>query len=164
MLKAIALLAAFGLVACTEAPGTFPPLSKRPIESRSDAEPAPPAADTAPDPALDKEIATLTAALDANKAAFDAGAAKAETAARVPGAQSVGSDAWVGVQAAIAEIDTLRGDTLGQLVDLEKLATDRGDNGMQPYAPLDAARARAQSQLDGQVAKIAAIKASIGEK
>ncbi len=164
MYKAIALFAAFGLTACTEAPGAFPPLGKRPIESRSDAEPAPPAADTAPDPALDREIAALTASIDANRAAFDAGAAKAEAAAKVPGAQSVGSDSWVGAQAAIADIDTLRGDSLGYVVDLDKLAADRSESGKDPYAPLDAARTRAQKQYDGEAAKIAAIKAIIGEK
>ena len=164
MFKPFALALVLVAAGCTEPSGKYPSLALRPIESRSDAEVTPPVAPVAADPALDQQIATTTATLATNNGAFASGAAKAEAAAKRPGSQSVGSDTWVAAQAALADIDALRADTMGIQVDLERLATDRGEAGTAPYPALDDARAKAQAQLDAQIARIAAIKAILGEK
>lgn len=164
MFKPFALVLILLTAGCAEAQGKYPSLALRPIESRSDAEVDTPPAPLVADPALDQKIATLTTALATNDTDFTAGAAKAEAAARKPGSQSVGSDAWVAAQAALADIDALRADTLGIQVDLERAATDRGEAGAPPYPTLDDARAKAQAQLDAQVARMDAIKAILGEK
>lgn len=163
MFKRIAPFAALAVAACTT-PGAYPSLALRPIETRSDDVVAPPPAAVVADPALDQKIATLTGTLAGNDAAFATGAVKAESAAKVPGAQSVGSDPWVGAQAAIADLGVLRGDTLGMMTDLEEMVGDRGVAGLPPYPSLDAALARARAQLDMQEKKIAAIKAILGEQ
>lgn len=163
MFKRIAPFAAIMLAACTT-PGEYPSLALRPIETRTDDVVAPAPAPVVADPALDQKIATLTGTLASNDAAFAAGAVKAEAAAKVPGAQAIGSDAWVGAQAAIAELGVLRGDTLGLMTDLEELSGDRGAAGLAPYPALDIALAKARTQLDAQEKRIAAIKAILGEK
>ncbi|MES2095698.1 MAG: hypothetical protein V4459_02980 [Pseudomonadota bacterium] len=165
MNRSIVLLLAFFSTGCLEATDKYPSLAQRPIETRSDAEPAPaPAAAPAPDAALDAKVAAFDAAIGKNAGDFATAAARADTAAKAPGAQAVGSDSWVGAQAGLADLESLRGDMLGTLTDLEKLATDRGEAGVAPYPALDAARVRAQAQLDLELAKIAAIKALLGEK
>jgi hypothetical protein len=165
MNRSIVLVLAFVTTGCLEATDKYPSLAQRPIETRSDAEPeAAPAAAPAPDAALDAKVAGYDATIAKNASDFTAAAARADTAAKAPGAQAVGSDTWVGAQAALAEIESLRGDMLGTLTDLEKLATDRGEASVAPYPALDAARARAQTQLDLELTKIASIKALLGEK
>ena len=160
----LALAPAVIATGCTEPPGAYPSLAPRAVENSLIGDPVVVQPAATPDAALDAKVAALTATLDTNNAAFTTGAAKAEAAAKSPGAQSVGSDSWVSAQAALADIDALRADTLGIQVDLEQLATDRGRNGAPPYPTLDAARARADTQSDAQVARIAAIKAILGEK
>jgi len=163
MLKPIALLAVLSLAACTT-PGQYPSLAQRPIETRSDDVVAPPPAPLVADPVLDQKIATATAALAGNDAAFTAGTAKAQAAIKVPGAQAIGSDPWVGAQAAIADLGVLRGDTLGLMTDLEQMSSDRDASGQPPYPSLNAAYAKAKAQLDAQDKTLAAIKAALGEK
>lgn len=153
-----------GLSACTEAPGAYPSLAHRPIESRPDSEPETPAVAPPPDAALDARIARLSADVDASHQAFVAVAGKAEAAARRPGAQLVGSDAWVGATAALAELDTHKSDTQSAASELEQAMTDRGAAGLPPYPALDAAYARAQQLADADTARVAAIKASMGTK
>jgi hypothetical protein len=165
MNRSIALVLAFLTTGCLEATDKYPSLAQRPIETRSDAEPEPaPAAAPAPDAALDTKVAAYDAAIAKNASDFAAAAVRADASARAPGAQAVGSDSWVGAQAVLAEIESLRGDMLGALTDLEKLATDRGEAGVPPYPALDTARARAQTQLELEMTKIAAIKVLLGEK
>jgi hypothetical protein len=164
MQKRIALLLVLGLAGCTEAPGAYPSLALRPIESRTDAEPEVVTPVATPDPALDRKIAAIGAKLSASDAAFSASAATAETAARVPAAQAVGSNEWVRAESALADLDSLRADTLGAVTDIDQLTAERGVAGDPPYPALDDARARAQAQLGAQQAKIAAIKAILGEK
>lgn len=164
MSKRTAILLMLGLVGCTEAPGTYPSLALRPIESRSDAEPEVVTPVAEPDPELDKKIAAIVAKLGASEAAFAASAATAESATRSPAAQAVGSDEWVRAESALADLDSLRVDTLGAVTDLDQLAGERGVTGDPPYPALDEARAKAQAQLEAQQAKVAAIKAVLGEK
>jgi hypothetical protein len=164
MSKRIAMFLALGLVGCTEAPGAYPSLALRPIESRSDAEPEVATPVAAPDAELDKKIAAIDAKLGASEAAFSASAATAEAAARAPAAQAVGSNEWVRAESALADLDSLRVDTLGAVTDLDQLTSERGVAGDPPYPALQAALAKAQAQLDVQQKKIAAIKAILGEK
>lgn len=164
MSKRIAILLTLGLVGCTEAPGVYPSLALRPIESRSDAEPEVVTPVVTPDPGLDKKIAAIGAKLGASEAAFAASAATAESAARSPAAQAVGSNEWVRAESALADLDSLRVDTLGAVTDLDQLTSERGVAGDPPYPALDDARAKAQAQLEAQQKKIAAIKAILGEK
>ncbi|HEX7694924.1 MAG TPA: hypothetical protein VF409_10565 [Sphingomonas sp.] len=164
MQKRTALLLAIGLTGCTEAPGTYPSLALRPIESRSNAEPQPEVPVAAPDPALDKKIATIREKLAVSQSAFDASAATAEAAARKPAAQAVGSNEWVDAESALADLDSLRVDTLGAVSDLDQLSGMRGVNGDPPYPALEEARTAAQAQLDAQQKRIAAIKGILGEK
>ncbi len=151
--------------ACTERPGVYPSLALRPIESRSDAEPAaPPPGPVAPDPALDTRIAAAMAAVDKAHAAYAAAADKAESAARKPGSQLVGSDSWVGAQAALADLDSQRSETLTATYQLEQMITCRGVAGEPPYPALDDAYAKAQAVAYTEVKRTAAIKARLGEK
>jgi hypothetical protein len=151
--------------ACTEARGVYPSLALRPIESRSDAEPIEPQpGPVAADPALDTQIATTMAAADKAHAAYTAAADKAEKAARKPGSQLVGSDSWVGAQAALADLDAQRNATAAATADLERMITDRGVAGKPSYPALDDAYARAQAVADAEMKRTAAIKALIGEK
>ena len=151
--------------ACTERPGVYPSLALRPIESRSDAEPAiAPAAPVAPDPALDTQIAMAMTAVNKAHTDYTAAADKAERAARVPGSQLVGSDSWVGAQAALADLDEQRSQTLTAATQLEQLITDRGVTGVAPYPALDDAYAKAQALVEAETKRTAAIKAQLGEK
>jgi len=150
---------------CTEAPGLYPSLAKRPIESRVDAEPEAPAPESArPDPALDSRVKALSDQLARSDSDFTAAAATTERAAQSPGTQAVGSDSWIAAQSTLADLDTSHGETLSVLTDIERLVTDRGVAGEPPYLALDAARARAQAQLDTQTTRLAAIKARLGQK
>ena len=155
-------LTIFGLAACTQAPGAYPSLGKRPIESRPDAVAETPAAAPVPDAALDTRIAQLSAQVDSAHQAFAVAADKAEAAARRPGARQVGSDAWVGATAALAEVETHRSDTQSSATELERAMTDRGVAGLPPYPALDAAYQRAQGLADTDAARIATIRASLG--
>ncbi len=151
--------------ACTETPGVYPSLALRPIESRSDAEPvAAPPGPVAPDPALDTQIATAMAAVGTAHAAYTAAAGKAESAASKPGSQLVGSDSWVGAQAALADLDTQRSETVTAASQLEQMITDRGVAGEPPYPALDDAHDKAQAVIDEERKRTAAIKARLGEK
>ncbi|WP_299424191.1 hypothetical protein [Sphingomonas bacterium] len=152
------------LAAGCAAADKYPSLALRPIESRSDDEVVTPVAAATPDAALDAQLGTVSAKLAKIDTDFAAISARADTAAKAPGAQAVGSDQWLAAQSALAEMDGLGGDTLGTVSDLEQMTTARGEAGQPPYPALDALRARAQDQADAETAKVAAIKALLGEK
>lgn len=158
------LLPILFVAGCAEQTDKYPSLALRPIETRSDAEPVAPVVAATPDAALDAQIGTLTAKLAQIDRDFVAGAAKADAAARTKGAQATGSDQWLAAQSLLAELEGLRGDSLGMVADLERMVTDRGTAGQPPYPALDELRAKAQAQVDGEIEKIAAIKAQLGEK
>ena len=90
--------------------------------------------------------------------------AQFRAATKARGAQATGSDQWLTAQSSLAEIEGLRGDMLGMVSDVERVVTDRAEAGQPPYPALDALRAKAQDQLDAATARVAAIKASLGEK
>jgi len=164
MIRRSLLLVVLLAAGCAASTDKYPSLALRPIESRSDAEVVAPTPDATPDAALDAKLASIAATLTKTDTDFAAVAARADTAARVPAAQATGSDQWLVAQTALAEMDGLRGDTQGAVSDLERLSTDRGEAGLPPYPALDALREKAQAQADAEVAKVAAIKALLGEK
>lgn len=164
MIRRSLLLIVLLAAGCAEATDKYPSLALRPIESRSDEEVVTPVAAVTPDPQLDARLAALTTTLSKIDTDFAAISARADVAARARGAQAVGSDQWLAAQSALAEIDGLRGDALGAVSDLEQMTTARGEAGQPPYPALDALRAKAQDQVDAESAKVAAIKALMGEK
>jgi hypothetical protein len=164
MKRPVALLLVLITAGCAQSTDKYPSLALRPIETRSEAETIAPTPEATPDVALDAKLATMTAKLAQLDTDFTAGAAKADAAARARGALATGSDQWLAAQGSLAELEGLRGDTLGMVSDLEQLVTDRGTAAQPPYPALDALRAKAQNQLDGEIARIAAIKAMLGEK
>jgi hypothetical protein len=159
-----ALLLVLFAAGCAQSTDKYPSLALRPIETRSEAETVTPAPEATPDAALDANLATMSAKLAQLDTDFTATAAKADAAASARGAQATGSDQWLAAQGALAELEGMRGDTLGAVTDLEKLITGRGEAGQPPYPALDALRDKAQAQFDAEGAKIVAIRALLGEK
>ena len=162
MKRLVVLLIALSAAGCAQSTDKYPSLALRPIETRPDEEVVTPAPIATPDAALDAQIAAMAAKLAGIDRDFTAGSAKADAAARAGGALTTGSDQWLAAQVSLADIDGLRGDTLGAIADLEQMVTDRGVAGQPPYPALDALYAKAQDQLSGEVARIAAIKALLG--
>ncbi|MEO5937920.1 MAG: hypothetical protein ABIQ43_02800 [Sphingomonas sp.] len=158
------LLINLSAAGCAQSTDKYPSLALRPIETRSEAETVTTVPAATPDAALDAQLATMTASLAKLDTDFTAEAARADTAAKARGALATGSDEWLTAQSSLAALEGLRGDTLGMLSDLERMVTNRGEAGQPPYPALDALRAKAQEQLDREIARIAAIKASLGEK
>jgi hypothetical protein len=164
MKRVAAIFLALSAAGCAQSTDKYPSLALRPIETRSEAETVTPMPEATPDAALDAQLTAAAAKLAQLDTDFTAGAAKAEAAARARGAQATGSDQWLAAQGSLAEIEALRGDTLGAVSDIERMVTDRAEAGQPPYPALDALRTRAQGQLDAATARVAAIKALLGEK
>ena len=155
MKRSIALVLTLVTTGCMQGGDKYPSLALRTIETRSEADPAPPpSVEAKVDAALDGRLATLNAALAKANADFTVAASRTAAASRKPGAQAIGSDPWVAAQAALADTEASRGESLGIVTDLERLSTDRGAAGDPPYPSLDTARTNAQSQLDTETAQI----------
>lgn len=137
----------------------YPSLLPRPIETRSDAEPAaaPPVAAVA-DPALDAKLAGYATSFDKTDKAFAPAADRAEAAARAAQGQAVGSDHWLDAQTALAELDTYRSDLSAMLTDIEQLAIDRAAAGQPDYPALEELRDKVKAASDAESARIAAIQ------
>lgn len=152
---AIALLTPLPLIACATESIPAPSLLPRAIETRSDAEPSRPLPAATQDAALDTQIAQLEAR---RKKASDefADADRTATARLAAGARaSVGSDAWLDAQTALAALDAPRAELLSVLTELEQMASARVAAGQPPYPALDAARIDADAELDRVTAIIA---------
>ncbi len=157
-LASIAVLALI-LSGCAPARGDFPSLLPRPIEDRSDAVAVAEPVEVAPDPTLDTRITALASDLDqADRAFADAAAAAARLAAA---AGPAGSDSWLAVQVALAEVDTLRTPVVAIVSQLEQLAIDRGIAGLPPYPALDSAIAAARARNEAQIERVQAIEATL---
>ncbi|MDB5707535.1 MAG: hypothetical protein JWN66_4651, partial [Sphingomonas bacterium] len=126
----------------------YPSLLPRPIEARSDAEPAaPPAAVATPDPATDAKLATLKAALDESATAFAPAADRAEQAATAAKGQPAGSEGWINAQSMLAELDGYRATTSTSLTDIEEMAIARAADAQPDYPAIETLRAAAETQL-----------------
>lgn len=163
MLRALAPLASLTLLAaCASDPTVYPSLAPRPVEKFGFAEPAsPPPAKATQDPALDRELAALTAKGSTAARDFDRAAARAETLARAARGAKVGSDAWIAAQTAIADLDALRssyGDTVGAL---DGLASKRAAELQPEYPALEQALTTARATAQAQTARIDALAGSL---
>ncbi len=155
------LPALLALTACTAPRGDYPSLLPRPIESISLAEPSRPTPVATPDAALDRRIATLDTALRDAMRGFDTAVDRARPAIRAAGRAAEGSEAWLGAQVALAQLDVARTAIDGPVADLERLAIDRAAAGQPPYPALDAAVARANAATTAQRATIASLSGTL---
>ena len=160
-MRSLVLIAIIALAGCTESYSRYPSLLPRAAESQSMEEPVRPIAVATPDAALDKQVADLTAQLDALAAAFNKGAQDAEAKIAVARGLPEGSGPWLDAQAALSTLDTLRAPILTALSDLESLATERGVAGLPPYPALDAAVARAEALSTQQQDRSGALEAAL---
>lgn len=146
-------LVALAVTGCVDVDSKYPSLLPRPIESQSTAEPVRPVPVATPDPALDARIAEVTAALDKAQREFAASSQEAEAKIAVARGLPEGSDPWLDAQSALTVLAAARGTASEALVDLERLAIERGQEGKPPYPALDAAIARATTLIDEQAAR-----------
>ena len=157
----LAFLALFA-AGCAEHSATgYPSLLPRPIELRSDAEPAAVPDTAAPDSTLDSRLTDFKASIERVATAFAPAADRAEQTARGARSDGVGSERWIGAQTALAELDGYRADTSAIVTDLEQLAIARAAELKPSYPALEAVRATAEAQLAAQTARIAAIQAML---
>lgn len=153
-----ALFLASLLLAGCAGPEGFPSLAQRPIESRPETIPAPPEPVAAPDPALDGQIAELTAALAAAASAFRTAAARVERSVLAGRTGGVGSEAWITAQTALSAMEGARASSTAALVDLEQLAIARAAAGLPPYPALQTALAAAEEQAREQDQRFDALR------
>ncbi|MDX3900913.1 MAG: hypothetical protein QHC40_10450 [Sphingobium sp.] len=155
------------LTGCASAPGGYPSLARRAIETAPMADAAPststPAPAPAPDPALEREIAALKAQADKGAAAFESAYATAERLTRAAADAAVSSDPWVAAQQAISNVESARNDSVSALASLDTLYVRRADavaggqaqGGMEA---IDAARAAVLASVDSQNDRVDALK------
>lgn len=158
-----AMLLASGLLAgCARDETDYPSLLPRAIEKRGFDEPT--AAVPAPavaDPALEGQVTASRGKLDAVTHGFDADAARADKAAGAAGARTVGSEAWITAQTALAALDDRRAQTSEIATSVDALVRTRIETTGTPYPALEALRARTESEGARQSARIAAIGARL---
>lgn len=158
-----ALLPLVGALAgCAAEQARYPSLLPRAAERTGFDEPAVAApAPVAADPQLDARLAETSGKLETVIRGFDTDLAKARTAAAAPGARTVGGEAWLSAQAALAALDDWRSQATGLATDLEALAGERLSTSGTPYPALDALQARAAAEADRQSAAIATLTAAL---
>lgn len=161
MRSLISLVALTCLTACTVADDSYPSLLPRPIEGRSDAEPARTDPVAAPDPALDRRIADQRIAIESANRRFAVVAIEAETRVAVARGTAVGSDPWVRAQTALAELAPIRGETAGLVAAIEEIAIARATAGEPPYPALDSAIAEFGAISEAQGNRLAALEDAI---
>lgn len=149
------------LAGCARDEASFPSLAPRAAEGRGFAEPAvPPQPTPVPDPALDARLASWGSRLEAIATGFDRDAARASDAAAAAGARSVGSEAWLTAQSALALLDDWRAQASGLVAELDETAREREAGGGTPYPALEALRTRA----DGEATRMAETIGSIAAR
>jgi hypothetical protein len=154
-------LVALAVTGCVDVDSKYPSLLPRPIESQSTAEPVRPVPVATPDPALDSRIAALVGSLDKAQRDFTAASQDAEAKIAVARGLPEGSDPWLDAQSALTALGAARGTTSEALVDLERLAMDRAQEGKPPYPALDAAIARATALNDDQAARVRLLEGAL---
>jgi len=158
----IAAIAFVALPACSRDATVYPSLAQRPTETRGFAEPAAPApVPVSADPALDTAIAGLTRRLTAIRAGFDGDAARAERAAQAARGRTVGSDAWLSAQTALAALDDWRAQASSLASDAGELASARAATLAAPYPALDTVQATLAAEVTRQDAAIGRIQATL---
>ncbi|MDF7775496.1 hypothetical protein P1X14_09575 [Sphingomonas sp. AOB5] len=155
-------LLALAVSGCVDVDSKYPSLLPRPIESTGTAEPpARPEPVATPDPVLDKRIADIVATLDKAQRDFTVASQDAEARIAVARGLPEGSDPWLDAQSALTTLGAARGPVSEALVDLERLAVDRAQEGKPPYPALDAAIARASKLNDDQSARIGLLEGAL---
>jgi type IV secretory pathway VirJ component len=150
------------LAACVSEDASYPSLAERPAEKRGFAEPeAPPPAEVAADPALDARVAELRRTLMTIAAGFDRDVASAEAAAGRAGARTVGGDAWLDAQTAVAGLDDWRAQAAELATDVEQLAGERAARLAPPYPALDMLGQDAAAQVERLDVRIRAVAARL---
>ena len=133
------------------APGEFPSLSPRAIETNAAAGPAAeaPPLPTAADPELARQIAAIVAAAESAHAGFVAELSTARSTITGAAGAAAGSERWVAAQQAYSRADAARAPLVSALADLDALRRARIDSA----APADIAA------LDGAAERLGAIEA-----
>ncbi|WP_343520357.1 hypothetical protein [Sphingomonas sp.] len=149
------------LTACTVENDGYPSLLPRPIESRDDAEPVRPDPVVVPDAALDARIAQKREAAAAAAKRFQEAAIAAESRVAVARGVAEGSEAWIAAQSALAELDSIRGETVQLVSDLEEEASQRAQAGTPAYPALDAAIAEIEALATSQAERATALEAAL---
>ena len=162
-MKIAPLVVALSLSACaTTRDDGYPSLAPRAAERAGFDEPAvaPPASVVA-DAALDARLAEIGGKVTTIAKGFDADAAVATRAAGSAGARTVGSEAWLTAQTALAALDDWRAQASSLTSDLETLAGERSARVGTAYPALDALRAKAAAEADREAAAIATLSARL---
>ncbi|MET0371199.1 MAG: hypothetical protein ABW039_07460 [Sphingobium sp.] len=156
------------LTGCAGPQQNYPSLAKRAAESAPIAAPAAPVAPAAPDPALDAQLAKLTAQVDAGTAAFDNAYARADRASRAASGAAVSSEAWVTAQLSVSALESARNDSVSALASLDTLYVERENAVADGRArggtdAIDAVRVRALAAVDSQNDRIDALKGRLAQ-
>ena len=162
MYRLLALAALPALAACTATEQGYPSLLPRPIEGRSDAEPARADAVAAPDAALDQRIAEQRALALAAATRFQTAAREAEARVAVARGLAAGSEPWLRAQTALAELAPARGEVTQIVSGLEELAIARASAGEPPYPALDSAIAEIGAIAQAQGDRVVALENALG--
>lgn len=152
MNRVLPIVAMAMLSACTTPVSRHPSLLPREIEKRAyESEPVRPPVTAAPDAALDARIAEMDVMLGRSAAAFPEALDRASRDTAAASASTVGSDAWLSAQAALADLDAIRAADLSLLAEMDRIAIDRGAAGLPPYPALAVLRDRAEAQTNAEV-------------
>jgi hypothetical protein len=123
--RVAALLPLAAVLAGCVSEGPFPSLAPREGEQLAIEEPVRAALDVPSDPALRRRIAEHREQAARGERAFETAYGPAEAAARAAG--PAGSDSWIEAEQAVSRLEAARGETMGALAELDRLASQRGD-------------------------------------
>ena len=162
MRTALPLIVLLLSAGCARDDAVFPSLAPRAAEGQGFAEPkvTPPPPVTA-DPALDAQLSGFGTRLDTISKGFDADAARATRASDTASARTVGSEAWIAAQTALASLDDWRAQAGGLASEVDGAARERAETVGTAYPPLDTLRTRTDAEAARQGAVIARIAATL---
>lgn len=122
------LVPMLALAACAAPSGDFPSLAPRPVEQRSDAEPAPPPVTTAPaDPALAAQLTRILTDARKGESDFAAALPAAERAVSAARGASSASEAWIAAQTQLSGLDATRAPTASAMTEIDSLYVSLAD-------------------------------------
>lgn len=150
------------LAGCAQTSTRYPSLLPRPSEGFNFVEPErPEAPKAAPDAALDAQIATLTATIDAAEQDFQRAVRDAEAKVARARGLAAGSSPWLDAQTALSVLDGVRSRTAIVLGDMDQLRIDRAQAGQADYPALQAAIDRASAIVTAQNDRARKLEAAI---
>ncbi len=160
----ILLFATFALGACTAPNGSFPSLAPRPVEQRSDAEPAPPSITPGPvDTALSADLKKMLADARKGDADFSAALPATERAVSAARGASPSSESWIAAQTQLSGLDATRAPTASAMAAIDSLYVSLADRASKDAALGGIAEAAAtQTEIEGiynrQVERMTALR------